>query len=170
VERDWYAPLLQLVIAQHADSGRITAIAQGDSAQLTMLNTYMRRIDLLSKLGAPVRRCYRMGHLLMHRECSFSYPYSRPPQATLPQRPVSSAWPYSASQPNTSGFRLSSSDSQSYNTKTERLMMDDSTDAITAKAGGEVGMHGLSRRRRIGLSSHVYRSFTVCCYESPRSG
>lgn len=29
-------------------------IADGDEPTLTMLNTYIRRIDLLSKLGAPV--------------------------------------------------------------------------------------------------------------------
>ncbi|BGP38845.1 hypothetical protein JCM10449v2_002783 [Rhodotorula kratochvilovae] len=37
VERDW-----------------VTCIAQGDSAKLTRLNTYLRRIDLLSKLLAPL--------------------------------------------------------------------------------------------------------------------
>lgn len=37
VERDW-----------------VTAISQGQSRHLTMLNTYMRRIDLFSKLVAPV--------------------------------------------------------------------------------------------------------------------
>jgi hypothetical protein len=34
---------------------RVTTIAQGDDTQLTKLNTHMRRIDLLSKLSAPVR-------------------------------------------------------------------------------------------------------------------
>ncbi|RZA06116.1 MAG: hypothetical protein EOO68_05560 [Moraxellaceae bacterium] len=29
-------------------------MAQNDDGQLTKLNTYMRRIDLLSKLSAPV--------------------------------------------------------------------------------------------------------------------
>nr|XP_019044413.1 solute carrier family 40 (iron-regulated transporter), member 1 [Kwoniella bestiolae CBS 10118]OCF23343.1 solute carrier family 40 (iron-regulated transporter), member 1 [Kwoniella bestiolae CBS 10118] len=33
---------------------RITEIAHGESAILTQLNTYMRRIDLLSKLSAPL--------------------------------------------------------------------------------------------------------------------
>lgn len=33
---------------------RVTTIAQNDDDNLTMLNTYMRRIDLFSKLGAPV--------------------------------------------------------------------------------------------------------------------
>ena len=40
VERDW-----------------VTAIARGQNDQLTMLNTWMRRIDLFSKLVAPVSTC-----------------------------------------------------------------------------------------------------------------
>lgn len=51
IERDWY------VIFEHRRFRlmyRVTTIAQGDDTQLTKLNTHMRRIDLLSKLSAPV--------------------------------------------------------------------------------------------------------------------
>lgn len=51
IERDWYVSFLREVLRTN---NRITTIAGDDNYQLTRLNTHMRRIDLISKLCAPV--------------------------------------------------------------------------------------------------------------------
>lgn len=55
-------------------ANRVTSIAQGDSNTLTLLNTYIRRIDLLSKLLAPVSHDLPASPHT-ERRTSFSYPY-----------------------------------------------------------------------------------------------
>ncbi len=52
-------------VTSQANRVRVMTIADGHEPTLTMLNTYIRRIDLLSKLGAPVSLWRTIG-----RQCS----------------------------------------------------------------------------------------------------
>ena len=73
VERDW-----------------VTTIADGQSKHLTLLNTSIRRIDLFSKLCAPVSEYLELTRLLIP---SCLYHYSPPGKDTRLQRSSCSLWP-----------------------------------------------------------------------------
>jgi hypothetical protein len=57
IQRDWYGRISYNYVCSQSDERghRVMTIAADDSAKLTVLNTWLRRVDLVCKLLAPVR-------------------------------------------------------------------------------------------------------------------